>query len=88
MSPRGGDIDLPSYDNQYGNGYSRGGAVRKRQYEGDLPSYENQYGSGGHRNKVKNVSFFSKRLNRIVKFKARANKSKKKHVRRARRRRR
>ena len=51
MSPRGDDIDLPSYDNQYGNGYSRGGAVRKHHYGVDLPAYENQYGSGGHRNK-------------------------------------
>ena len=86
MSPT--ELDLPSYDNQYGNGYSRGGVVRKRHYDGDLPSYQNQYGSGGHRNRVKNVSFFSKRLNRIVKFKAKDSKSKKKHVRRARRRRR
>ena len=88
MSPRRGDIDLPSYDNQYGNGYSRGGAVRKRHYDGDLPSYENQYGSGGHRSRVKTVPFFSKRLNKPVKFKAKANKTKKKHVRRRRARRR
>ena len=56
MSPRGAVLDLPSYDNQYGNGYSRGGTLR-RHYEGDLP-YENQYGSGGMRRKFKNVSFF------------------------------
>ena len=89
MGPRGAEIDLPSYDNQYGNGYSRGGTLR-RHYEGDLPAYENQYGSGGMRRKFKNVSFFSKRLNRTVNFKAKASKNKrkrirKKHVRRTRR---
>ena len=84
MSARGGDIDLPSYDNQYGNGYSQGGAVRKHHYAGDLPAYENQYGSGGHRNKFKNVSFYSKCLNRTVNFKAKTTKKRrgKKHVRR------
>ena len=88
MSPT--EMDLPTYENQYGNGYSRGGAMRKRHYGGDLPTYENQYGSGGHRNNYKNVSFFSKRLNRTVNFKAKVNKrvNKKRHVRRARRRRR
>ena len=29
MGPRGAEIDLPSYDNQYGNGYSRGGTLKK-----------------------------------------------------------
>ena len=84
MSPRGENLDLPSYQNQYGNGYSRGGAMRIRNYEGDLPAYESQYGSGGHRNKFKNVSLFSKRLNRTVNFKAETTKRKrsKKHVRR------
>ena len=86
MSPRGGDIYLPSYDNQYGNGYSRGGGGwgRKHHYGGDLPAYENQYGSGGHRNKFKNVSFYSKLLNRTVNFKIKTTKKRrgKKHVRR------
>ena len=60
MGSRGVDIDLPAYENQYGNGSSRGGA-RVRRYEGDLPEYENQYGSGSRRKKFKNVSFFSKK---------------------------
>ena len=86
MSPRRAEVDLPSYDNQYGNGNSRGGAINRR-YVGDLPEYENQYGSGGHRNKFKNVSFFSRRLNKVVKFKAKASKKKrrKRNVRRTKR---
>ena len=89
MSPRGENLDLRSYDNQYGNGYSRRGTMTRRHYEGDLPAYENQYGSGGRRNKFKNVSFFSKRLNRRVNFKAKVVKTKrrrrKNHVKRSRR---
>ena len=76
MSPKRAAVDLPSYDNQYGNGYSRGGAISRR-YEGDLPEYENQYGSGVKHRKFKNVSFFSKRLNKVVKFKAKASKNRK-----------
>ena len=71
-----GDIDLPAYENQYGNGYSRGGSIRRHSYGGDLPPYENQYGSGSKRNKT--VSFFSKRLNKIVTFKAKVSKNKRK----------
>ena len=73
-----GAIDLPAYENQYGNGYSCGGSIRRRSYGGDLPPYENQYGSGSKRNKVKTVSFFSKRLNKVVTFKAKVSKNKKK----------
>ena len=73
MGSRGADIDLPAHENQYGNGYSRGGA-RVRCYEGDLPEYENQYGSGSGRRKFKNVSFFSKKQNKLVTFKAKLGK--------------
>ena len=60
MGSRGADIDLPAYENQYGNGYSRGEA-RVRRYEGDLPEYENQYGSGSGRRKFKKrFIFFNK----------------------------
>ena len=59
MGSRGADIDLPAYENHYGNGYSRGGA-RVRRYEGDLTEYENQYGSGSGRRKFKTFHFFQK----------------------------
>ena len=45
------EIDLPSYENQYGNGYSRGGALIRSSYDGDLSPYDNQYDSGNLRRK-------------------------------------
>ena len=61
------------------------GALRGR-YEGDLHPCDN-HGSGSSRRKFKNVSFSSRRLNKVVHFKAKAGKNKRRkgNVRRTRR---
>ena len=70
MTPRKPDIDLPDYENQYGNGFlqrSRNGVHR---YQGDLPEYVSQFGSGRNRRKQRTVSFYSPRQGKVVTFKA------------------
>ena len=63
-------LDLPEYQNQYGNGFSSRGRSGIRRYEGDLPSYPSQYGSGGGKGRHKTVSFYSPRQGKTVTFKA------------------
>ena len=78
MTPRKPYIDLPDYENQYGNGFSQRSRNGVHRYQGHLPEYVSQYGSGRNRRKQKTVSFYSPRQGKVVTFKASPRKKRRK----------